>query len=307
MVSQLFHGAPLNFGLGAMFAGATLKIMGRWDPAKVLDTLRSGPTASIMVPTMFRQLLALPAEQRASIPVENVSMIFHGGEACPQSLKHEMIEWWGPVFTEYYGFTEGGFTICDSAEWLAHPGTVGRPPPGHEIRILDDDLHELPVGETGTVYFRRPDGQYFRYRNAPDKTAKAHLTDNAFTVGDTGNVDEEGYLYLSGRTAEVIVAAGVNVYPAEIEAVILDVDGVVDACVVGGPDPDRGERVVAFICIGPGSDSAEVRSQVDRACATNLAGYKRPRQVLIRDEIPRDPTGKLLRLILRQDLWPASD
>lgn len=305
MVSQLFHGAPLNFGLGAMFAGATLTVMGRWDPPTVLDHFRSGPTSSIMVPTMFRQLLALPQDQRESVPVENVSMIFHGGEACPVALKRDMIDWWGPVFTEYYGFTEGGFTICDSTEWLAHPGTVGRPPPGQEIRILDDDLQEMPIGETGTVYFRRPDGQYFRYRNAPAKTAEAHLADNAFTVGDIGHVDADGYLYLSGRTAEVIVAAGVNVYPAEIEAVILDVDGVADACVAGGPDPERGEQPVAFVCVTDGAATDQVRAAIEHACATNLAGYKRPRRIVIREEIPRDPTGKLLRLKLRQELWPA--
>lgn len=307
MASQLFHGAPLNFGLGAMFGGATLRIMSRWDAARAISHFAEAPTASIMVPTMFRQLVALPEATRHRLPVENVTAILHGGEACPVPLKQQMIDWWGPVLTEYYGFTEGGVTVCSSADWITHKGTVGRPPPGHEVVILDEDGNELPPHETGTVYFRRPEGQFFRYRNAPDKTAAAYLDDNAFTVGDVGHLDDDGFLYLSGRTAEVIVSAGVNIYPAEIESVLFEVEGVDDACVAGGPDPERGERPVAFLQTADDADEAAVRSAVEAACVAHLAGYKRPREIIVRSEIPRDPTGKVLRLSLRAELWSDTD
>lgn len=303
MVSQMFHGAPLNFGMGAMWAGCHLRILERWDPTTALDLLGGDTTASIMVPTMFRQLLALPAEQRAAFDPSSLRAILHGGEACPVQLKQDMIDWWGPIFTEYYGFTEGGMTLVDNADWSARPGTVGRPLGPIEISIRDDDGNPLPLRETGTVYFRRETGRYFEYTNAKEKTEAAHLADGSFTVGDLGWLDEDGFLYLVGRTAELIVAAGVNIYPAEIEAAIFPVPGVTDACVVGGPDEKRGEQPVAFVQLAPGADAATVEAAVAQRCEELLAGYKQPRRISFIDEIPRDPTGKVLRTRLRATLW----
>jgi acyl-CoA synthetase (AMP-forming)/AMP-acid ligase II len=304
MVSQLIHGAPMNFGISTMLSGATLRIMARWDADRAIDLLSGEVTASIMVPTMFRQLLALPEHRRAQLQHEQFRCILPGGEGCSVELKRKMIDWWGPVFTEYYGFTEGGMTLATSEEWMERPGTVGRPFTGQTVEIIDEHGSALPAGEVGTVYFRRTEGRIFRYKNADSKTEAAYRADNSFTVGDMGYLDEDGYLYLTGRSAELIVAAGVNVYPAEIEAVVFEVIGVVDACVVGGPDPERGEQPVAFVVIAPGHDPEDVRAAIDATCATELAGYKRPRRIEVCDGIPRDPTGKTLRVKLRQTLWP---
>ncbi len=302
MVSKLFHGAPLAFGLGALARGATVRIMDRWDASRGLDLLATA-TASIMVPTMFRQLLALPAERREAFDAGHLVTVLHGGEACPVEVKRRMIEWWGPVLTEYYGFTEGGMTVATSAEWLARPGTVGRPIGAQTVVILDDDGDEVEPGTEGWVHVRRPEGaRAFRYVNEPDETSAAFRGD-AFGVGDIGWVDGDGYLFLSGRSTEVIVAAGVNIYPAEVEEVVFSVPGVGDACVAGGPDPERGEQPVAFVTLAPGADRETVLAELDSACRERLAGYKRPRRVEVREDIPRDPTGKVLRGRLRDELW----
>lgn len=304
MVSQLFHGAPLAFGLGCLAAGAPMRIMTRWNADEAVDLLNDGVTASIMVPTMFRQLLALPAERRAQLDPSGFVCILHGGESCPIELKRRMIEWWGPVFVEYYGFTEGGMALCTTEEWLERPGTVGRPMGAQKVLVVGDDGEVLGPHQPGTVYFVRPEGRAaFAYVNADDKTDAAFRSDGAFTVGDVGYVDEDGYLFLSGRSAELIVSAGVNVYPAEIEAVIFEVDGVDDAVVAGEPDEERGEHPVAIVSLAEGADRVTVLAAIDAACREHLAGYKRPRRVEVRDEIPRDPTGKALRTALRDELW----
>jgi len=306
MVAQMFHGAPLNFGMSTMLAGAHLRIMTRWG-AEAAVPLLGEATSSIMVPTMFRQLLALPEAQRAGLPGSNLEMILHGGEACPVPVKHRMIEWWGPIFTEYYGFTEGGMTVCTSPDWLARPGTVGRPSAGIHAIIVDNEGNEVAPNVTGTVYFRRDGGRYFSYANDPSKTETAHRADGSFTVGDHGWLDEDGWLFLAGRTAELIVGAGVNIYPAEIESVISTVDGIHDVCVVGGPHTTRGEEPIAWVVLADRDSNAqrEALARAAEVCEADLAGYKRPRDWHVLDELPRDPTGKVLRRNLRAKLWPA--
>jgi long-chain acyl-CoA synthetase len=302
-VSALFHGAPLAFSLGLLAGGVEVRIVPRWQPDLVLDLLQDGVRSTIMVPTMFRQLLALPEERRAAFHAPELTSVVHGGEPCPQPVKAAMVAWWGPILTEYYGMTEGGMTVATSEEWLAKPGTVGRATRGMALRILDDDGRELPTGEEGTIYFANPAGRFFEYRGAPDKTEAAHTTDGAFTVGDRGYVDDDGYLFISGRSADLIVSSGVNVYPAEIEDVLYALDEVSDACVVGAPDDLRGESVAAFVVLTPGTDPDAGRSAVERACEERLAGYKRPRRLELVDAVPRDPTGKLLRHVLRAQVW----
>jgi long-chain acyl-CoA synthetase len=302
-VSALFHGAPLAFSLGLLAAGVEVRIVPRWQPDLVLDLLQDGVRSTIMVPTMFRQLLALPEERREAFHAPELTSVVHGGEPCPQPVKAAMIAWWGPILTEYYGMTEGGMTVATSEEWLAKPGTVGRATRGMALRILDDDGHEVPTGEEGTIYFANPAGRFFEYRGAPDKTEAAHTTDGAFTVGDRGYVDDDGYLFISGRSADLIVSSGVNVYPAEIEDVLYALDEVADACVVGAPDDLRGECVAAFVVLTAGTDHDAGRAAVERACEERLAGYKRPRRLELVDAVPRDPTGKLLRHVLRAQVW----
>ena len=303
MVSQMFHGAPMTFGFGALCGGAPMRIVARWNPELFGDWLAEGVTATIMVPTMFRQLLALAPEQRQAIDPTQLTAVLHGGEACPVELKRQMIDWWGPIFTEYYGFTEGGMTLANSQQWLERPGTVGLPIGELKAHIVDPDGNDLGPNQEGEIFFTRPEGRYFRYLKEDAKTEQAYRPDGSFTVGDVGYLDEDGYLFVSGRTAELIVAAGVNIYPAEIEAVLFEVPGVADACVAGGPDPDRGEQPVAFLVIQDGFDPDEVLAEVERVCQQDLAGYKRPRRILTRTEIPRDPTGKTLRVTLRNELW----
>lgn len=299
VASALFHGAPLTFALAVLSRGASLRLMPRWDAGDGLRRLRDDVASTCFVPTMFRQLLAQPS--RPALP--ELRTLLHGGEPCPAPVKRAMLDWVGPVLVEYYGFTEGGMTVCTSEEWLAHPGTVGRAVHGGRIVIADEHTGaELPPGSIGRVCFEAP-GRVFEYRGDPDKTARAHVG-NAYTAGDIGYVDEDGYLFLCGRSAEVIVSAGVNVYPAETEDVLYAVPGVADACVVGGPDERRGETVVAFVALEPGWQAADVLKAIEVACEQLLASYKRPRRVEVRDEIPRDPTGKLLRTKLRDELWP---
>ena len=169
--------------------------------------------------------------------------------------------------------------------------------------VFGDAGNDLGPNQEGEIYFTRPEGRYFRYLKEDEKTDRAYRADNSFTVGDIGYTDEEGYLFVSGRTADLIVAAGVNIYPAEIEAVLFEISGVADTCVAGGPDPERGEQPVAFIVIAKDSDPGEVVASVESVCETEIAGYKRPRKIVVTDEIPRDPTGKTLRVVLRNKLW----
>ena len=303
MASQLFHGAPLTFGLAALACGAPLRIMPRWDASDFVSQLGDGVASTALVPTMFRHLLALPDGERATADRTALRTVLHGGEPCPPELKRRMIDWLGPVLVEYFGFSEGGMTLATTEEWLARPGTVGRALPHQEILVLDERGAPLPANTEGLVYFRFLDGSGFRYFGDPEKTATAYGPDGAFTAGDVGWLDDDGYLYISGRRAEVIVSAGVNVYPAEVEAVIDAVDAVADVAVVGGPDPERGEQVVAFVVRAPGSTDHAVIAAVEAVSSEHLAGYKRPRRIVLCDEVPRDPTGKLLRGLLREGLW----
>jgi long-chain acyl-CoA synthetase len=219
-----------------------------------------------------------------------------------------MIDWWGPIFVEYYGMTEGGMTIASCQDWLERPGTVGRSTRGIPILILDPEGERLPPHHQGTIYFEPPGGQYFEYRNAPEKTAAAHTPDGkAFTVGDIGYVDDDGYLYISGRTADVIVSSGVNVYPAEIENVLGGLPELRDAGVAAGPDDLRGETPVAFVVPQPGLSEEAATAAVLAAVEAHLASYQRPRRVIVRESLPRDPTGKLLRHVLRAELWEGRE
>ncbi|HWC33629.1 MAG TPA: AMP-binding protein [Mycobacteriales bacterium] len=300
--SRLFNGAPQTFGFGAMARGATLRILPRWDAATALDELRRPDvTSTIMVPTMFRQILGLPAEQRDGPLPPSLRTVLHGGEPCPVPVKQGIAEVLGDVLVEYYGFTEGGLTVVRRDEWRTRPGTVGRPLPGMAVQVLDDEGHEVPANTEGTVYFTPAKGRMFRYQGDDGKTEGAHVGD-AFTVGDIGRIDDEGFLYLCGRVAEVVVSAGVNIYPAEIDQALSDVPGIADLAAVGAPDEERGEVIALFVTLTATADEATVRNAIHAAASARLAPYKRPRSIEVVDEIPRDQTGKLLRRILRDRL-----
>jgi long-chain acyl-CoA synthetase len=301
-VSRLFHGAPLTFGLGALARGASLRIVPRWDPATVLTMLADGVTSTCMVPTMFRQLLNLPRDVRAAFDAPEMVTVLHGGEACPRPVKEAMLEWWGPRLTEYYGFSEGGMTLATSEEWLQRPGTVGRAARHQRILIVGEDGEEVGPGADGTIYVSTADGVSFSYLNDEAKTAAAHRGD-AFTVGDVGHLDNDGYLFITGRKSDVIVSSGVNIYPVEIESALSDIEGMADLAIVGAPDELRGEQVAAVLVPSDDEDAGAVAARIAGAAASRLAGYKRPRLFFHAAHLPRDPTGKLLRSALRDSVW----
>lgn len=299
--SRLFNGAPQTFGFGALARGATLRILRRWEPAAALRELRRPDvTSTIMVPTMFRQILALPPEQRDGTK-PTIKTVLHGGEPCPVALKEAIAGVLGEALVEYYGFTEGGMTVVRRDEWRTHPGTVGRPLSGMVVQILDEAGNQVPANTEGTVYFTPSKGRMFRYQGDDAKTEGAHVGDS-FTVGDIGRLDDEGFLYLCGRAADVVVSAGVNVYPAEIDQALSDVVGIADLAAVGAPDDERGEVIALFVALAPGADETAVREAIDTTAAARLAPYKWPRMVYVVDSVPRDQTGKLLRRELRDRL-----
>jgi len=251
---------------------------------------------------MFHRLLALPDEVKKQYDTSSLSNVIHAAAPCPVDVKRRMIEWWGPVIYEYYAATEGGGTYVKSPEWLEHPGTVGRAWPGSEIKILDDDGNELGANQSGTVYMRTPMGQ-FEYYKDPGKTAESRRGD-MFTVGDIGYLTEDGWLFLNDRKADMIISGGVNIYPAEIEAALLTHPKVGDAAVLGVPNEEWGEEVKAVIEPADGvTPSPALAEELITHCRGLLANYKVPRSVDFRDELPRYPTGKLYKRLLRDDYW----
>ena len=304
--SPLYHTAVLAFATDALHGGQTVVVMDRWDATHALDLVAlHGVTNTHVVPTQFHRLLALPDDVREAADVSSLRYVLHGAAPCPVDVKRRMIAWWGPVIVEYYGTTEGGGTVVTSAEWLGRPGTVGRPWPGAEIRILDDAEQAASSGTPGLVYIKLG-SEPFEYHGDPAKTAGNRLGD-FFTVGDIGYVDDAGFLFLCDRVADVIIAGGVNVYPAEIEGVLLAHAAVVDVAVVGALDEALGERVVAVVQPVPqrAADPGLV-AELLAHCAGRLARFKTPTEVLLVDSLPRDPNGKLPRRHVREQVRAAA-
>jgi len=303
----LYHAAPLAFGTGALHLGQTLVLMDRWDPELTLRLIEEHRiTTSHMVPTMFHRLLALPEDVKARYDVSSLQAVIHAAAPCPVEVKRRMIEWWGPVIYEYYAATEGGGTYVKPTDWLEHPGTVGQPFPGATIKIYDDDGNECPPGQPGTVYMGSPIGE-FEYHNDPDKTA-ASRRDGLFTVGDVGYLTDDGWLYLCDRKADMIISGGVNIYPAEVEAALLTHPAVGDAAVIGVPNEEWGEEVKAVVEPAAGVTADErLAEELVAHCRAQLAAFKCPRSVDFRPELPRYPTGKLYKRLLRDEYWQGAE
>jgi long-chain acyl-CoA synthetase len=302
--APLYHSAPQASVAIAVRVGATSVIMEHFDPAQYLDLLgRHRVTHSQLVPTMFSRMLKLPEAARAAADVSCLEVAVHAAAPCPVPVKAAMIEWWGPVLLEYYAATEGnGITVCDSAEWLAHPGTVGRPVLG-EFLILDDDGEPCPTGSPGTIWMRGATN--FEYFNDPAKTAASrNPAGDTSTVGDVGYLDEDGWLYLTDRKSHMIISGGVNIYPQETENLLITHPLVLDAAVIGVPNEDLGEEVKAVVQPLEGVEPGpELATELIDFCRAHLAHFKCPRTVDFVDELPRLPTGKLYKRLLRDQYW----
>lgn len=299
VVAPMHHTGPMA-GVRGIIAGRPLVILPRFDPEQVLGAIdRERVQATMMVPTHFSRLLRLPAEIRERYDVAGLRTIVHTGAACPVEVKRAMIDWFGPILLEAYGSTEAGtVTMIDSTEWLAHPGSVGRAMPGYELTIRTEDGAVLPAGTPGLVCVRSTTGNNPRYHGDPEKTRRSYVADGVFALGEIGYLDEDGYLYLTDRASDMVVSGGVNIYPAESEAVLRTHPAVVDVAVIGIPHEDLGEQLCALVVTSdPGVDPADLVSWTrDR-----LAHYKCPNLVQIVDFELRSAMGKLNKRQLRAD------
>jgi long-chain acyl-CoA synthetase len=305
--SPLYHTAVLMFTASSLHFGHTVVLMDRWTPETALAAIeRRRVTTTHMVPTQFHRLLALPDDVKRRYDVSSLTHVIHAAAPCPVDVKRAMLAWWGPVIYEYYAASEGGGTLVTPEEWLAHPGTVGRAWPGSEIRILDDDGNPRPTGEPGTVYMALG-SQDFEYHGDKTKTA-ANRRDGFFTVGDVGYLDAEGYLFLCDRKIDMIISGGVNIYPTEIESVLLAHPKVADVAVFGIPDPDWGEQVKAVVepAAGVAPDQA-LADDILAFCGARIAKFKCPKSVDFVAAMPRDPNGKLYKRKLRDPYWAGRE
>ena len=304
--APLYHAAPMGFTTTAQALGGTVVVMEKFDPEAYLALIeRFQVTLTMVVPTMFVRMLKLPEEVRTRHDYSSLKAVIHAAAPCPVPVKQAMIDWLGPVIEEFYAGTEGGgFFTVSSAEWLARPGTVGRNIMG-KTHICDDDGNELPVGEVGTIYFSGGNG--FAYHNAPEKTASAHnpLHPDWATMGDVGRVDDEGYLFLSDRKDFMIIAGGVNIYPQEVENLLVTHPKVADVAVFGVPNADFGEEVKAVIQPARWEDAGDALAQeLIGWCRERLADVKCPRTIDFEAQLPRAETGKLYKKELKARYWP---
>lgn len=301
ITGPLYHSAPLAFSLSLpMTRGAGVVLMDKWDAEETLRLIQEHRiTHTHLVPTMFHRMISLPQEVKDRYDTSSLRHVWHGAAPCPVPVKQAFMDWLGPIAWEYYAATEGFGSVVGPHEWLARPGTVGRPPTGH-IRILDEAGHELPPGIPGTIYLKAPDTNRFVYLGDEDKTSSSYAGDY-FTLGDVGLLDEEGWLFLTDRSVDLIISGGVNVYPAEVEAVLITHPSVGDIGVIGVPDPEWGESVKAVVELQPGFEpSAALAAELQAWARDRLAHFKCPRTVDFVEELPRTPSGKLSKRTLRE-------
>ncbi len=306
VIGPMYHTGPLS-GVRLLAVGIPVVVLGRFDAETVLraiDTYRA--ETSVMVPTHFARLLALPDEVRAKYDVSSVRLVGHTGAACPVDVKRRMIEWWGPVFFDSYGATEVGTTcMITSEEWLEHPGSVGRAVPPFSVLVVDDAGHQLPAGTEGRIFFEDSTGRGIVYPNEPQKAADAHLRPGVFTLGEIGYVNDDGYVYITDRFSDMIVSGGVNIYPAESEQVLIEHPAVADVAVIGVPHPDMGEEAKALVVpADPGSPPTE--AELIAYCRERLAGYKCPRSIEVVESIGRTTMGKVNKRTLRAPYWSSA-
>ena len=305
--APLYHAAPLSFTLACQRMGITVVVMEQFDAIESLALIEKyRVTHSQWVPTMFVRMLKLPEEERARFDVSSLEVAIHAAAPCPIPIKESMIDWWGPVIYEYYAGSEGnGFCALNSEEWLAHKGSVGRPLTA-TAHILNEAFEELPTGEAGGIYFES--GAAFEYHNAPEKTADSRSPQGYSTLGDIGYLDEDGFLYLTDRKAHMIISGGVNIYPQETENILITHPKVADVAVIGVPNEDFGEEVKAVVQLLETVDaSPELAQELIDFCNERISRYKCPRSVDFEAQLPRHPTGKLYKRLLKDRYWGKKD
>ncbi len=303
--APLYHAAPLRYCMAVHRLGGTVIVMDHFDPEDALGFIEQyKASASQWVPTMFVRMLKMPDEVRAKYDVSSMKTAIHAAAPCPADVKRRMIEWWGPVLHEYYAGTEGnGFCYVNSADWLTHPGTVGRALVG-EVHICDDQGAQVATGEEGLIYFASPNA--FEYHNDPKKTAESRHPEHPdwSTLGDVGKLDADGFLYLTDRKAFMIISGGVNIYPQEAENLLISHPKVADVAVIGVPNEDFGEEVKAVVQPADWNDvGPALAEELIGYCRAQLSPIKCPRSVDFERELPRHPTGKLYKRLIRDRYW----
>ena len=303
VTAGLSHGGCFGYAHGALNVGQALAIHKKFEAQATLAAIdEHDVTTAYMVPTQFVRLLRLPEDIRARYDVSSLKTVVHSAAPCPVEVKKRMMDWWGPVIWETYGAMEGAATIAKPERWLEKPGTVGRAVRGVTLKILDDDGNDLEPGEEGHVFIEteEPDWEYL---DEPELTAMSKRG-KAFTVGDIGYVDADGYLFICDRTKDMIISGGVNIYPAEIEGVLSAHPAVGDVAVIGVPDDEWGEQVKAIVEVTTGIQPSDgLAAELIEYCRQNLAKFKVPRSVDFRDDLPRSETGKLYKRLLRDRYW----
>jgi long-chain acyl-CoA synthetase len=306
LTGPLYHAAPNSFALRAGKIADALVIMPRFDAEDCLALIeREQITTSFMVPTMFVRMLKLADDVRANYDLSSLNFIMHAAAPCPSEIKRRMIDWLGPIVNEFYGGTEGGYwTISNSEQWLAKPGTVGRPPDGVTLKALGEDGNEMPVGQPGELYGKLHCFPDFTY-NKRDEARRDVGRGDLITIGDIGYFDEDGFVFICDRAKDMVVSGGANIYPAEIEAELSHMSGVADSAVFGIPDPEFGEKLMAIVQLHPGAEVSgdAIMDHLRR----HLAGFKVPRLIEFRDTLPRGDDGKIYKRRLRDPYWEGHE
>jgi long-chain acyl-CoA synthetase len=305
--SPLYHAGPYAAATVASAMRGSVLLRRKFDPVESLQLIQDETVRqAYFVPTHFVRFLKLDDETKKRFDLSSLENVWHTGAPCPPEVKKQIIEWWGPVLSEYYGASEGlgSGTFVTSEEWLKKPGTVGKALPTCQVLILDEKGNELPSGEVGQIWFKSLIGADFEYLGAPEKTKDVHREPGVYTYGDVGYLDEDGYLFLSDRKIDMIVSGGVNIYPAEIESVLITHPSVADVAVFGVPNDEFGEEVKAAVQLVAGVTAGpEVENDLKSFAREKLAGYKNPRSWDFHEDFPRTPVGKLQKRLLRDPYW----
>lgn len=313
LCGPVYHSAQWAWSVFPLLCGSTIVMRHKFDPAEVLEIFDDHKITNVhLVPTQFIRMLKVRDDDPGrwkDFSGESLQVVWHGAAPCSPKIKSEMIDWFGPKIWEYYGGTEGSIvSVISSEEWLERPASVGKPLENFTVTIVDDEGNPCPTGTAGNIYQQNETGADFEYHNKPEETEKRHMAPGVFTLGDVGYLDEEGYLYLTDRKIDMIISGGVNIYPAEIEGVLVAHPAVNDAAVFGIPHEEFGEEIKAVIELVDGAAPGDgTTADLEAYCKEHLAGFKVPKSFDYSNDMPRTPTGKLYKRLLREPYWEGHD